>query len=189
MHKGKKSHKVKKTKHKHSKIVQAKTQEPVQSVEDGNTFIFAHSTLDSLLEYSRNYLGCSYHRGSAGPSSFDCAGFVHFLFRHSGTVLPRDARAQALLGVNIAKDEIQPGDLLFFRGRSASSNRIGHVALAIERIDDKVFFIHASTRGIVIDQLDSLEYYKKRFLFSKRILNTSFPTASVQGTPRYLAAH
>jgi cell wall-associated NlpC family hydrolase len=55
-----------------------------------------------------------YHWGGASPSGFDCSGLVTYVFAQLGVSLPHYAAAQYALGDPVARDQLQPGDLVFF---------------------------------------------------------------------------
>lgn len=110
------------------------------------------------------YLGSRYRYGGSSARGFDCSGFTMHVFRKHGIVLPHSSRAQFRVGVPVARHELRPGDLVFFRTRGRG---VSHVGIYIG--DGK--FIHASSaRGRVrIDTLNS-GYYKKRYVGARRIL-------------------
>jgi cell wall-associated NlpC family hydrolase len=83
--------------------------------------------------------------------------------------LPRTSRDIAQLGEKVAFDDIRPGDLVFFTGRSSGSRTVGHIAMVTQKTSNGFKMIHASTsRGIIIDDYQTA-YYKQRFLFAKRL--------------------
>jgi cell wall-associated NlpC family hydrolase len=59
-------------------------------------------------------LGKPYHWGSAGPNSFDCSGLMMWVWGKAGVSLPHSSRAQYGYGTHVSRDELQPGDLVFF---------------------------------------------------------------------------
>lgn len=65
------------------------------------------------------------HHGLIG--SVDCSGLVNLAFRACGLCIPRDAHDQFLFFEKISKNEIQPGDLLFFE--HPEKKRISHVVM------------------------------------------------------------
>ncbi len=77
---------------------------------------------------ARHFLGAPYQWGGVTPWGADCSGLVQTTFAARGMALPRDAAAQATVGVEIAPTAIRPGDLLFFR--SEFGTEITHVAIA-----------------------------------------------------------
>lgn len=126
--------------------------------------------IDSLIGFSKKFIGTPYRSGGRSPKGFDCSGFVGYVFRHFGIVLPPSSRSQALIGQKVEKDSIQKGDLVFFKGRSSKSNSIGHVALVVAVSDtNDIQFIHSTRHGLRLDWLSAEPYYKKRFMASRRL--------------------
>ncbi|GAA4975470.1 C40 family peptidase [Yinghuangia aomiensis] len=72
-------------------------------------------------------LGKPYVRGATGPDSFDCSGLTGFVWRQAGVSLPRTSQAQAGIGPNIPKSQVQPGDLIiYYEGYSHVAIYIGN---------------------------------------------------------------
>jgi peptidoglycan DL-endopeptidase CwlO len=70
-------------------------------------------------------LGKPYVWGAAGPNAFDCSGLVMYCYMvGAGISLPHSSYAQANCGTPVSVSELQPGDILGFRGW-------GHVGLYI----------------------------------------------------------
>ncbi len=69
---------------------------------------------NSIVAYAANFKGTPYAWGGNGPSSFDCSGFTCYVFAHFGIDLPRIASEQQGVGTSVSRDELQPGDLVFF---------------------------------------------------------------------------
>lgn len=76
----------------------------------------------AIVEYGKNFLGTPYVYGGTTPSGFDCSGFVKYVYAHFGISLPRTSYSQLNSGVAVTRDELQPGDLVFFRNA-------GHVGI------------------------------------------------------------
>ncbi|MCM1163192.1 MAG: NlpC/P60 family protein [Muribaculaceae bacterium] len=131
---------------------------------------------DALIEDMKNYaagfLGTRYRLGSSSPSGFDCSGFTSYIFRNFGYDLNRDSRSQFKQGEKVDKDNLKPGDLLFFSSRSSGKGRVGHVAMVTEvNADGSCTFIHASTKnGVTYQKFPDGGYYSRHFLGAKRIV-------------------
>lgn len=69
---------------------------------------------NSLISYASNFLGVPYVWGGTSPSGFDCSGFTQYVFAHFGINLPRVSQDQQNVGTFISRDNLQPGDLVFF---------------------------------------------------------------------------
>lgn len=126
---------------------------------------------DDIIAYAMKYLGRPYRSGAKGPKAFDCSGFTSFVYRNFDISLSPSSSQQSVQGVKVAKADIQPGDLLFFKGRRNSG--VGHVGIAVD-VDDSgnVSFIHAATSsGIRIDKLNDAGYYQKRYVGARRVLD------------------
>lgn len=67
-----------------------------------------------VVAVARQYLGAPYVWGASGPDSFDCSGFTQFVFRQVGVQLPRVSRDQINAGQRVSREDLQPGDLVFF---------------------------------------------------------------------------
>jgi cell wall-associated NlpC family hydrolase len=126
-------------------------------------------TCDSLICFAKNYLHKPYCYGSRPPSCFDCSGFTAFVFNHFNAQLPHSSGSMAFLGKFVSFKHASPGDLVFFNGRASGNETIGHVGIVTEFRDGKIFFIHASVQAGVIISNSEEAYYKKRFMFVKRI--------------------
>lgn len=125
-----------------------------------------------LLGYAKSFMGIRYVHGGKSPKGFDCSGFTSYVFSQFGYELSPSSVGQYGQGDKIGKDEIMPGDLLFFKGRNASSGRVGHVGIAVESnpVTGEVTFIHAAIGGgIRIDKI-STPYYATRYVGARRVL-------------------
>ncbi len=113
---------------------------------------------------SWNYMGVPYVYGGASPSGFDCSGFTQYLFKQHNISLPHSATSQYNnCGEYVAKENLQPGDLVFF---SDSSHAIGHVAVYVG--DDTIVHARSSVRAVVENKLSS-NYYTNHYVGAKRI--------------------
>ncbi|MCU0423283.1 MAG: C40 family peptidase [Bacteroidia bacterium] len=125
--------------------------------------------IDSLIDYAFTFMGSRYRRGGTTTKGFDCSGFTMTVFKPFGIKLPHTSAGQGLVGVQVSVQQLQKGDLVFFRGGNRRSRRIGHVGIVITERGQPVQFIHSSTsEGIRVDRLDAA-YYKLRYIKAVRI--------------------
>jgi cell wall-associated NlpC family hydrolase len=120
-------------------------------------------------------LGKSYRYGGNSPETgFDCSGFVRFVLADKVDVdLPRSSLAMSRMpATDIRKDELVPGDLVFFRTRGRV---VSHVGIYI----GEGRFVHAATgaRKVRVDRLDST-YWRGRFTNAKRVIESGRATAA-----------
>ena len=93
-----------------------------------------------IVDYAKQYLGCKYVYGGSGPSTFDCSGFTMYVYKHFGINLSHSAIAQSKNGTYVSKENLEPGDLVFFKDYETMDG-IGHCGIYIGDGN----FIHASS--------------------------------------------
>jgi peptidoglycan endopeptidase LytE len=128
-----------------------------------------------IASYALKYEGCQYVYGSASPSiGFDCSGFAYYVYGQFGYAIPRTAHLQYNEGTAISKEDMRPGDLIFFT--TDGSGSVSHVGIYIGNNQ----FINATSTGgsVSICDLDS-NYWSKAFVGAKRIVTDA--TAAVKG--------
>jgi cell wall-associated NlpC family hydrolase len=115
-----------------------------------------------VVGIAMQYLGTPYRWGGASPGGFDCSGLVMYVFAQVGISLPHYTVAQYNYpnSVSVPRDQLQPGDLVFFAG-------LGHVGIYVGNGQ----FIHAPHTGDVV-RIDSLSegWYSSEYDGAKRIL-------------------
>ncbi len=123
-------------------------------------------TASDLVLSAMNFLGVRYRRGgTSAEQGFDCSGFTRYVFENSlGLVLPRRADQQAKeAGLkDIKKDELRPGDLVFF---NTMRRAFSHVGIYV----GEGKFIHAPRPGGEVRVEDMrAAYWNKRFNGARR---------------------
>jgi cell wall-associated NlpC family hydrolase len=115
-----------------------------------------------VVGIAMQYLGVPYVWGGASPSGFDCSGLVMYVYAQMGVSLPHYTGAQWQMGVPVAYNDLQPGDLVFFDG-------LGHVGIYIGGGE----FIHAPHTGDVV-RIDSLSeaWYAATYDGARRIIGS-----------------
>ncbi len=95
-------------------------------------------------------VGDRYEGGASGPDAFDCSGLTSYAYAAAGVTLPHSSRAQSQLGRQVSRDELQPGDLVFYY------TPISHVALYV----GNGLIVHARTYGkpVAVTSVDQRGY-------------------------------
>lgn len=121
----------------------------------GNT----NALRQAIVETAQRYVGVPYEWGGATDLGFDCSGLTMSVYRLNGLELPRTSYDQFKTGSFVSRDQLQPGDLVFFDTRHLG--RVSHVGIYIG--DGK--FIHAPSRGkyVKVESLD-LNYFVRSYM-------------------------
>ncbi|MDR2506481.1 MAG: C40 family peptidase [Candidatus Accumulibacter sp.] len=141
---------------------------PRQS-DDELTLLLARYTdkTEELVRESLEHIGVDYSYGGTSPDEgFDCSGFVQWVFRAAvGENLPRTAKAQSQAGRSVRKNELQPGDLIFFNTLRRAFSHVG-VYLGDGH------FIHSPRRGAYV-RVDDMrkKYWAQRFNGARRVFD------------------
>lgn len=144
---------------------------PIHRVGGDTKAQTAHDELVAdLIDTGKELLGKPYgYRGNM-PWRMDCSGFVSYIYSQYGITVPRGSATQANYVKRIKREEVLPGDLLFFTGRNRSSGRVGHVAMVIDVVDGDLVMMHSTnSRGIIIERLSRSAYFSSRYLSAGRV--------------------
>ncbi|KGD82493.1 putative lipoprotein NlpC [Pantoea sp. PNA 14-12] len=122
------------------------------------------TVIAQLNDQLGSWRGTPYRYGGMSRKGVDCSGFVYLTFRDKFDLqLPRSTAAQSDIGTRISKEDLLPGDLVFFRTGS------GENGLHVGIYDTDNAFIHASTsQGVIRSSLDNV-YWRKVFWQARRI--------------------
>jgi peptidoglycan DL-endopeptidase CwlO len=113
-----------------------------------------------IIAYAANFLGTKYVWGGTSPvPGFDCSGFTQYVFKHFGITLDRTTYEQINDGAAVLRDQLQPGDLVFF-GTVSDPHHVG-IYLG------NGMYIHAPHTGDVV-KISSLD--RSDFVTGIRIL-------------------
>jgi cell wall-associated NlpC family hydrolase len=112
------------------------------------------------LRYAVKQIGDNYVWGAAGPVRWDCSGLTMRAFEQAGVRLPHSSRAQFNYGRSIARNNLLPGDLVFF------GSPISHVGIYI----GKGKMVHAPRPGARVQIVEFGNYFgKKRYVGARRL--------------------
>ena len=117
-----------------------------------------------LALHALSQIGVRYRYGGSTPDEgFDCSGLVRYIYSRAGIVLPRTTQAMSALGVSVATDELEPGDLVFFDTLRRSFSHVG-IYIGDQR------FIHAPTSGGTVQLVDMRDrYWRSRYDGARRL--------------------
>ncbi|MFA5940352.1 MAG: C40 family peptidase [Sinimarinibacterium sp.] len=109
-------------------------------------------------------VGRPYRYGGATPEGFDCSGLVQYVFAQAGIRMPRTTLEQHEVGDEIDENDVEPGDLLFYR---FDRGRVDHVAIYLG--EGQAIHAPASGRAVIVAAVD-LPYWRKHFVEAVRVL-------------------
>jgi len=159
---------------------------PVAAPAEPGLMRRVHDRASDMVVSALNFIGVRYRRGgNSAETGFDCSGFTRHVFELSlGLVLPRRADEQAAMPglVKVERDELKPGDLVFF---NTMRRTFSHVGIYIG--DNR--FVHAPSHGKDVRTDDmTFAYWSKRFTGARRAQLPASTQAALVG-PAEPAAH
>lgn len=118
------------------------------------------------LLYALSLVGTPYKPGGSDPAKgTDCSGFVRHVYKQTaGVSLPHNAKAMSQTSTSIAKEELKPGDLVFFNTRRKPFSHVG-----IYAGDGK--FVHSTssrTKQVQVSSMDD-RYWSRSFNGAGRV--------------------
>ena len=123
----------------------------------------------NIIDYAEDYLGTKYVYGGKTPAGFDCSGFVYHVLKNFEVNLPGSSSYQSREGVKVNLKKAQAGDLVFFR--KTPTGKVFHVAMVVENDNEGLKVIHSTSRGVVIDNLTTSQYWKPKISMAKDVLS------------------
>ena len=125
-----------------------------------DTVVAPPPTHGGVVGVALSQLGTPFVWGGSAPGGVDCSGLVMWAYAQVGVSLPQSSYAQYGYGVPVSRDQLQPGDLVFFDG-------LGHVGIYIGGGQ----FVHAPHTGDVV-KISSLDesWYAATYVGARRIL-------------------
>lgn len=125
--------------------------------------IYDETIGDAIIAEAQKYLGVPYVWGGTTPKGFDCSGLVQYVYETLGITLNRVSQDQYKQGMHLTRDELMPGDLVFFKDETGDVHHVG-----IYAGDGQM--IHAPYTGAVVSyQSIDTGHYKTEFCGGRRV--------------------
>ncbi len=120
------------------------------------------STASTIVEHALSFVGAPYVFGGTTKKGFDCSGFSQYVFAESDISIPRTSYVQFASGVAVSKNNLLPGDLVFFTTYAKGASHVG-IYVGGGR------FVHADNPhvGVTVTSLSN-SYYSSHYLGARR---------------------
>lgn len=132
---------------------------------------------NEIAAYAEKFYGTPYKFGGTTPDGFDCSGYIRYVFNKFNISLPRTSEDQFRIGTPISKDNLMPGDLVFFANTYKSG--ISHTGIYLGNNE----FISAKSQGVLKANLKTDPYWAPKYAGAKRIANKNVAFEPEQTKP------
>ncbi len=134
-------------------------------------------SISSFMSYLNTFLGMPYLWGGTTPAifnaagkyecgGFDCSGLIQYAYKSIGVNLPRITMDQVNVGTTININNLQQGDLVFFRTNTAAPNQVSHAGIYVG--NNK--FMQSPKTGSVVKITELTGYFRDHFVTGKRVI-------------------
>ncbi|EAR00526.1 C40 family peptidase [Maribacter sp. HTCC2170] len=148
-----------------STIAEDSTLVNIQPKENIKTNSKANDIINTALTFS----GVRYKYGGTTKKGMDCSGLLYVSFKEHDVSIPRVSHEMANKGKRIRVNQVEKGDLLFFK-TTRRGKKINHVGMVVTVENNEIKFIHASSsRGVIVSSLRE-GYWNYAFVKATRIL-------------------
>jgi cell wall-associated NlpC family hydrolase len=152
------------------KELQKKEVSTVLTVKNKNKIIAPSRS--AIIQYAEIFQSIPYKWGGEDSAGFDCSGLVLKVMRKFGYNFNHGAKDQAELGFEIPREQLRQGDLVFFGKRYTNGRcKIDHVAMVHTVNDSTLIVIHSTSKGVNIQELKPNDYWGKKILFYRNIID------------------
>lgn len=121
--------------------------ERLQGPVDTGSYLGPPGAANDALQAALSKRGSDYEWGSKGPTTFDCSGLTQWAYKQAGISIPPSSRTQWTAGKPVSKDQLQPGDLIFYDDGSGDASQIHHVGMYVGAGK----MVDAPTEGQLVD--------------------------------------
>ncbi|MHA6258499.1 C40 family peptidase [Sporosarcina sp. CAU 1771] len=123
------------------------------------------ATPNEIATYAKKFHGTPYKFGGTTPAAFDCSGYIRYVYNNFNISLPRTSVDQFKVGTAVSKDELQPGDLVFFA--NTYKKGISHTGIYLGNDE----FISAKNGGVLKANIRTSSYWAPKYAGAKRVAN------------------
>lgn len=126
--------------------------------------------LNQLVQTAKSYLGAHpYVWGGTSPTGWDCSGYISYVFKQNQVPIPRVSRDEYNVGAVVARNQLQPGDLVFFGGTTSASavaKTVSHVGMYV---GGNNFIQESSSQNAVVISSLSNSYWAAHYVGARRM--------------------
>ena len=147
----------------YKKLILSDDKEEKTNITASSNTIEAPIKKQAFTDFYNEWKNVKYKMGGVSKTGIDCSAFTQKIYKDKfGIELSRSTKTQVNEGIEVAKSELQPGDLVFFK--TGKTDR--HVGVYVG--NNK--FLHSSIKGVQYTSLDK-PFYKKNYWTSRRIID------------------
>ena len=147
----------------YKKLILSDDKEEQTNITASSNTIEAPIKKQAFTDFYNEWKNVKYKMGGVSKTGIDCSAFTQKIYKDKfGIELSRSTKTQVNEGIEVAKSELQPGDLVFFK--TGKTDR--HVGVYVG--NNK--FLHSSIKGVQYTSLDK-PFYKKNYWTSRRIID------------------
>lgn len=113
-----------------------------------------------IIDLATKCIGIPYVFGGDSLDGFDCSGFTGYVYQKFDLKTGRSSRDQYQSCKKINKEDVLPGDLIFF---NSGKEEVTHVGMIVSKPGEPLKMIHSSSsKGVIITEIESSEYWMKK---------------------------
>lgn len=144
-------------------LIRLKTKELKDKLSNAYEQIDNIILYDSLMNAYNNWRGTRYRWGGDSKDGIDCSALTRRVYRavFNGYELPRVSVDQVRMGNIVSRENLKPGDILFFRPR----NSVNHTAVYL---GNSLFINASSSKGVIISSIEE-PYWNRYFRYGVRV--------------------
>ena len=118
-----------------------------------------------IVSVAKAALGKPYAKGGNGPDGFDTSGLIRYCFAQCGVSVPRTTKAQYAGGEGVEKEDLQPGDVVFFYLETPGSADYMGIYTG-----ENTFITVSSSENAVIERNIGTKYHQEHYVGARRFI-------------------